>query len=206
MILERHTPQVGAKGYFTLKEPFETRPGVVYTCQSVRTLQDMERQGINVFDRIYGSQGFDEVAYRNDIESGACIVCLHSDNEILYVPDTYIASMPTVAIEPVSLMVVGINLGPLPDKVSLDHLMTRLSEVCSDVVGFEPMVRLYRREHTDALSDEEAANIERLREAAIAIRKTTYAQLQEEKLKNERLLTKLQRLEQYILAHLPPTP
>lgn len=195
----RLTPTLGLSGTYVLKSPYTLKPDTTYTCRALQSFSDAESQGTNVFERHYEPYGVSYSVYKQDRESDATLVTLSAIGASIIVPDTYIDVLPERIDVETSLIVLSVDLGPLPDNLGLTHVMNSISTECLDLLGYAPEVRLLRLEHTDALTVTEQNNIETARQAAVEIRKDVHTRLAEEKAANVRLSTKLQRMEQLLL-------
>lgn len=205
---QRKTPPLGLSGEYEVLSPFAVTTGMTYTCQALRSFQDLALQNVDVFQTFYESAGISYDVYEGDRDAGAVIVTLQSNSETLYIPDTYIQTIPYQGSEKMSLCVLSVDLGPLPDRIKLDALSERIGLYCTELLGYVPKTQLHRMPHTDSLTQEEIDNLELIREASLLIRKDLWTLYQEEKAKNERLQTVAEELERIVLENdlIPPKP
>lgn len=168
------TPPLLTKGRYTLITPFTALPTTLYTCAAIRTMQECQIHGEDVLNDIYIKAGLTKADYDRDSKAGAKIVTLLSDEATpIYVPDSYIESYPNYDAVPYSHTVLSIDLGALPDYVSLANLQLEISALTSDVVGKESKVTVHRGASTGLVTPVQHETAEVARVAAIK-RRTTY--------------------------------
>lgn len=168
------TPPLLTRGRYTLITPFTALPTTLYTCAAIRTMQECQIHGEDVLNDIYIKAGLTKADYDRDSKAGAKIVTLLSDEATpIYVPDSYIESYPNYDAVPYSHTVLSIDLGALPDYVSLANLQQEISALTSDVVGKESKVTVHRGASTGLVTPEQHEVAEVARVAAIK-RRTTY--------------------------------
>lgn len=193
----RMTPPLEVSGRFEARTPFDTvvKLGTFYTCIAVRLFKDCDAQGEDVFAEYYEPVGLTALDYQQDEGVGAAIVTLATpDGDIIYVPDTYIASYPQMGAAKYHHVVLAVSLGPLPETVQLDNLVANLSEMVGDVIGVENKVQIAAAPSTGTISDVEHEALETARLARIQTRTTTRAELL-------RSQTKIANLEERITVY-----
>lgn len=176
----RMTPPLEVSGRFEARAPFDTvvQLGVFYTCIAVRLFKDCEAQGEEVFDDYYSALGLTTADYQQDEGVGAAIVTLSTpDGDVVYIPDTYIASYPQMGAARYHHVVLAVSLGPIPETVQLDNLIANLTEMVSDVIGVENKVQIAAAPSTGTITDEEHEAMETARLARIQNRTTTRSEL-----------------------------
>lgn len=180
MSVIRMTPPLEVSGRFEAKTPYNTAVlvGVFYTCIAVRLFSDCEAQGEDVFDEYYAPVGLTNQDYTIDKAAGAAIVTLATpEGDVIYIPDTYIASYPKMGAAKYHHVVLAVSLGPLPETVQLDTVIANISEMVSDTIGAENKVQIAVAPSTGAITDEEHEALETARLARITNRTTTRAEL-----------------------------
>ena len=195
----RLTPTLGLKGNYSVKAPYLIKADTQYECTALRSFADVEATGVGVFEKYYEPYGVSYGTYQTDRQSDAYLVTLTAIGSVYVIPDTYITELPDRLSDETSLVVLSVDLGPLPDTLGLTHLQEDIGGLCLELLGYQPEVRLLKLDHTDGLTQQEQDNIETARLAAVEIRTDVYAQLAEEKAANVRLNAKLQRMEQLLL-------
>ncbi|MNZ75839.1 hypothetical protein D3C78_943270 [compost metagenome] len=168
------TPPLLTRGRYTLVTPFTALPTTLYTCAAIRTMPECQIHGEDVLNDIYIKAGLTKADFDRDSKAGSKIVTLLSDDSVpIYVPDSYIESYPNFDAVPYSHTVLSIDLGALPDFVSLANLQLEISALTSDVVGKESKVTVHRGASTGLVTPEQHEVAEVARVAAIK-RRTTY--------------------------------
>lgn len=194
-------PSLNAVGTFTVKAPFTLSPGVTYSCIATRRFKDLLNQNAQVFERYYTPYGLDQATYEQDLKDDAVLVTLFSDDApTVYVPSTYITSEPDLSATTFRHRVVSISLGAIPDTLPLDDLTSKLSSLCSDVVGIEPTVLLHSVSLSAVVSKDAANAFEAARQARIKNRTTEHAQLLAAQAENQDLRTRNALLEEALVA------
>lgn len=197
--MSKKTPPLNARGRYQLKAPWQASLDKVYRCIAIRSFDDIYELGVDVFLAYYEPFGIARSTYDQDRRLGANIITLATDdNELIYVPDTYIASYPDMSSINYSHVVLSCSLGPVADHVPLDFLLQSVSTVVSDTIGIEPTVNLHLAPHTDVISPEQHDVLEAARSAAIKNRKTDYAKVRELQIQNSSLIQRVKLLEQII--------
>ena len=168
------TPPLLTRGRYTLVTPFTALPTTLYTCAAIRTMPECQIHGEDVLNDIYIKAGLTKADFDRDSKAGSKIVTLLSEDSVpIYVPDSYIESYPNYDAVPYSHTVLSIDLGALPDFVSLANLQLEISALTSDVVGKESKVTVHRGASTGLVTPEQHEVAEVARVAAIK-RRTTY--------------------------------
>lgn len=185
-------PPPGTKGRWALKNPFVTKPGMLYSLGAIRSFIDIENNGVNVFETYYGPFSIDKSVSVKDRRDGVMILTLLSDTEgPIYVPSSYVVDYPRLDSVAYHHVVMSASLGALPVTVPLDFLVTQIAKVCSDTIGVTPTINIGVVPLLSVVTPEEHETNEAKREAAISNRTTDYARLAEEQQKNAVLSQKL---------------
>lgn len=197
--MSQKTPPLNARGRYQLKAPWQASMDKVYRCIAIRSFDDIYELGMDVFLVYYEPLGIARSTYDQDRRLGANIITLATDdNELIYVPDTYIASYPDMSSINYSHVVLSCSLGPLADHVPLEFLTQQVANVVSDTIGIAPTINVHLAPHSDAISPEQHEVLEAARAAAIKNRSTDYARVRELQIQNGALLQKVAMLEQII--------
>lgn len=131
-------PTIGITGVFTLTSPFDTQlvANASYTCLAVRQLEDYLASGGDPFTQFYQPQNLSQDQYNSDIALGVCIVTLQSSSgAVLYVPSSYIASFPATGGVPYTNLILGVDLGAMPDYVDLTFLKQQIANLVKTTIG-----------------------------------------------------------------------
>lgn len=173
-------PPPGTKGRYTVKVPFKTTPGVLYTCGAIRYFVDIENKGGNVYDEYYANAPtpISEAIYRTDRQNGEVIVTLLSDTEApIYLPSSYITEYPALDSVAYHHVVASASIGAIPVSLSLDFLETQLQKIISDTIGVTPTIHWGVVPLSAVMTPAQHESAEAAREAAITNRTTDYARL-----------------------------
>lgn len=135
--------RIGTRGLYELNAPWSADAGVLYTCVALRAFVDLENRGQDVFSVYYEAVGLTQSEYTQDRQNGELIVTLISDETApIYVPTSYIASLPDLSHYNYSHVILSASLGPLPDTLDLTFARNEVSQTLSDVIGVAPTVEL----------------------------------------------------------------
>jgi len=174
------TPVPGTRGQFELILPWAALNTVLYTCKSIQYYAQLEDIGTDVYTEHYLTHGLSQDDYRKDLQAGAALVGLFGDDgSVIYVPDVYIATIPSQNSPVMGNFVLSALIGPLRSNYNFAAMQQKVAEVLSDYIGLEPEVYVDVLDTATVMSPEEAAAAEAARLAAIKNRTSTYALLQQ---------------------------
>ena len=195
------TPTMGQSGIYKLRSPYDqlVTPKVVYTCRSLRTLNDVFATGEDPFVTYYKPVGLDEAAYQEDAKTNVVIVGLQAGTgEWIYVPDSYIVQAPNNNGVKYTSIVLGVSLGSIPDDTNLDGLISLFNQIVLANLGVTPTVKGVVVSQPAYISSEQHARL-------LAARKEKISQADPDPLKIARLeqdlqsaQTKIAELEKWI--------
>lgn len=141
-----YIPSLGDKGAFTASAPFTLVQGRQYECIAIRNFDELERSQIKVFETIYAPAGLDLATFEDDRVNAPVIIGLRSGlGEITYLPARYLNQSPVLSGIVYQDVLMGINLGPIPQSEALDGLVTKIKQLISDQVGVIAMVTVATR-------------------------------------------------------------
>ena len=171
----KHTPQMYARGNYELKAPWSANAKNIYTCIAIRSFEDIYKQGEDVYATYYAKYLMDGETVNGSIFSFAeeakalpNICTLRSeDNELIYVPDTYIVNYPNTTYVPYSNVVLGLSLGPLPDELDLISVAAMLVDNAKKTYGITTEVTTMRLPTTTNPTPEEHEQMEEVRKGSI---------------------------------------
>lgn len=169
--MEQIIPTVGSTGVFKGSVPFLLSPNVIYTCESVRSMDDLYKDGINVKTAIYdpaftGDPSFD---FERERARKPKIVRLRSsDGFYIYIPTTFLVGVPDVTRVPYHQVVLSVDLGPLPDNMDLGLILNEFSVFASKFIGVNATVRKHVLSLSENPTDAEHQQLENARAAALA--------------------------------------
>ena len=193
------TPVVGATGVYKLKSPWFADETTAYTCHAVRTFKELYEANRDVFSLYYESQGLSRGQFELDRDHGAAIVTLISDDDvIIHVPDTYILSFPDGNVVPYRRTVLSVDLGVLPESLSLDFLLTTLRDTVVSTVGVPATVEVHVASNRSSVSIDQHRLVEAARQSAIENNTTAMALYRKQLLINQELMERNTILEQLV--------
>lgn len=199
-------PNVGASGAINLKVPFAglCATNVPYKVTGIRTLQDVVADGLDPFNSYYVTHSISEAKFLADLADGVCIVSLLSPTgETVRVPNSYLETLPVSTGVPYSVTIVGVNLGSLPEGMSLAYFMSTVSQLAHDLLGItNAEVKLAKASSTTYLTIDDAATVEAARNAVMSTVVTDRAKLIAAQATIVELQSKNADLEAFILT--PP--
>ena len=171
----KHTPQMYARGSYELKNPWVASANKVFTCIASRSFEDIYKQGEDVYKTYYQNYILDGSTVNGQVfnfdeeaQSLPNICTLRSEeNEIIYVPDTYILSFPNTTLVPYSNVVLGLSLGPLPDEMDLISINAVLVDNIKKYFGITAEVTTMRIPTSTNPTPEEHEQWEESRKGAI---------------------------------------
>lgn len=194
-------PAINTRGLYTLRAPFAAAllVSTPYTCVAVRKLEDIVAAGGDPKELYYTAHGIDASVYDDDVAQGTCIVTLQaSEGSIVYVPSSFITSLPDQGGIPYTTLVLAVSLSAIPDALDLTYLKTRMSELVMANLGVEAEVQEVAISAPTHLSQTEHAAIEAARQVNITNRTTDHATNLALTTQRDALLAKVQELEAYI--------
>lgn len=191
------TPSIGSKGIFQLKTPFTIPTTKTYTCHAIRSFKDIYEDEVDVFTEYYEPFGLTSTDFDRDVAEDASIVTLvSSDNEFVYVPNTYILAIPNMSDVNYQRLVLSIDFGLLPEYVDLENIKDELASVASKVVGKEPTVNVHVAATSGLITPEQHQVLEAARLAAIEFDTTNYGKYLKQVQINNELMTRIAILQQ----------
>ena len=199
-------PDIGARGNYVLKAPFDTllKPNTSYICQGVQRLENIIGNGEDPFGLFYEPAGLTKEQYDIDLLNNASIVGLQSGmGQWAYVPNTYITMYPDMNGVVYRAIMLSISLGALPDTLSLEAIKTSVSNLIYDLVGVTSVVKEVVISTASLIPKKDSDLIEAARLSKVKLIMSDSAQLS--KAKSELAAARLQiaTLENYIKGTLP---
>lgn len=174
-------------------------PQVIYTCRSVRTINDILASGISVFERYYQSMGVTETVYLQDAANNACIVGLQAGvGEWVYVPESFISGVPKTTGVKYSSIVIGVGLGAVPDSLNLEGIISLIQESVAGSIGVDPKIKSVLVSQPAFIDHDKHERLELARKAKITISESPYAKSKRLETENIELHSKIKQLETYI--------
>lgn len=168
----KRTPELYAKGFFTFKLPWVAKDGVVYECLAIRSFEDIYKLGVDVYNRYYLAAGIIEgqlldtgnFNFEEESKSRPNIITLKgSDGTMLYIPDTFIESIPDKGIVPYSEIVLAVSLGLIPDNENLSSLKADVEALVAARTNISPTVHICKVSTVSNPTEEEHELLQALR-------------------------------------------
>lgn len=134
---------LGMRGNFKGLAPFATviPTNVVLTVDSVRSLSSIAADGIDGYTVYYQPYTLTADNYSDDLKNGVVLIGLTAGNGIRYdVPSSYLDRIPNVSGVAYTHMALIVDLGVLPDLLSLSPVITRIKNVCTESLGIQATV------------------------------------------------------------------
>lgn len=198
-------PPVGTSGIYKLAPPFSTllQANMSYRCDAVRRIADFLEAGIDPFEEFYVPRGLSKAAYDQDLMNQVCIVSLVSaGGHWVYVPSTYVLSYPDINGVPYTVMVLGLELGALPNYRDLTGLKQALANLTRDTIGVTPTIREVAISAVQKLSQADHDALENARMLAITNTQTDRAKLLAAEQELALLRQQYAQLEAYVQNHM----
>lgn len=156
------------EGIYSVNAPYTIDTTVIYRCEAIRTFPELVRRGIDVFTEYYVPVGLSAEEYQADAGIGASIVTLKSaDGQVLYIPNTYIATIPGQTGLDYQRVVVVLDCGPTPGYVNFDLISAELKEVIMRHVGVTSDTTITSLAYEGAFTDADHIRMETLRKQNI---------------------------------------
>jgi hypothetical protein len=183
-------PPISLRGIWTLADPFVLVPNTIYTVEAVRTFDEMLKLNVDVLGRVYTPVGLDKAAFDADVTALAKIVSLTSPGQpTVYVPTTYITSMPDDTAVSYDYVVISAPLGAVPTTLisGIQQLLDTIADDCSDLIGIRPVVSISVAPSAGTVTADQHRINEENRLAAIRNRTTEHAENLKLTAENEKL-------------------
>jgi hypothetical protein len=196
-------PPVGTSGVYTLSGPFTTklRANTSYRCEAVRRVADLLEMGVDPFEEFYEPIGLSRATYDMDLANMVSIVSLASEsNHWLYVPSSYITGYPNINGISYTALILGVQLGAVPNYMDLSGLHAAIKEIVQDTIGVIPNIQTVGVSAAQMLSQTDHDAVEAARQYKITNTQTSRAKVIALTRENASLRQKLQSLEAYVAA------
>lgn len=193
---------VGLEGSFELSPPFtnKIRPKTRYTICSIRTMSDMIAAGENP-QEIYDAVEIPEGDFLRDLQADICIIGLQpSLGERIYVPQTYIATLPEfdgVSYRPLAVVAA---LGIMEDDKSMENLLTAINTLVMEHLGVQTEATVVAVGAAEMVSFAEHERISNERQARITYSESEAAKMVRLERANAELRTQNAALAKHIRA------
>ena len=135
-------PTIGMKGLIKFKEPFDKDEfKKKYEVIAIRDLIDYYNNNEDPLNNIYLRYGLTQEDYDNDIKAKVPIITLRTEgNKLTYVPANRILSLPQAYGVEYKQRVISVNLGMIPETISLNDIQVDIQDLVKDSLGIKPGV------------------------------------------------------------------
>lgn len=182
------TPLLSSKGFFEIERPFNVSDTEVFEVVAIRELEDLWNEHIDVYEEYYKDKGVSEERYNRDVKAGVSIVSLMGDTGVIHVPNTYIIRYPDVGLANYRHMVLSISLGAMHVTSDLSGLNKQLAEVCSQLLGIKPQIKIHVAPVTSSLTINEGKQLEKLRTGLKRVPNTEHLKYLKEKAEKDAIV------------------
>lgn len=147
--MARFTPSIDTSGRFTVKLPWQVNDTMTYRVIAVKSFDDLAKLNKDVYNTIYKPMGLidgqDGFSWSNEVAQNPNIISLlDPTGTALYIPDTYILSYPDASDQRYSYIVLGVDLGALPDSDNLTTLKADIADFVKARIGTTATVSEHR--------------------------------------------------------------
>lgn len=173
-------PPIGISGLFQLSSPYSNllQTNVSYRCDAVRRLSDLIDLGVEPYEEYYLPFGLTQAQYDQDVINRVSIITLISDaNHVVRVPTTYLISYPDINGVPYHVMLLGIELGAIPNNKDLTGIKQIIANLVRDTIGVVPTIREAVASAEQKVSQQDHEVLEAARASMITNTQTDRAKL-----------------------------
>lgn len=200
-------PPIGTSGIFRLNAPFsvDLQTGMSYRCEAIRRVIDFVEVGLDVFEEIYLPKGLSRTQYEQDLANQVAIISLvASSGHFVMVPSTYILAYPDIGGVPYTVMVLGLELGAIPNYMDLTGLKMAVANLVRDTIGVTPQIREVAVSAVQKLSQSDHDVFENARSLAINNTQTDRAKALDYEARFNALQAQHTALQNYVKQNMPP--
>jgi hypothetical protein len=200
-------PPIGTSGIFRLNAPFsaDLQSGMSYRCEAIRRVIDFVEAGLDVYEEIYLPKGLSRAQYEQDAANQVAIISLvASSGHFVFVPSTYILAYPDIGGVPYTVMVLGLELGSIPNYMNLSGLKSVLSNAVRDTIGVTPQIREVAVSAVQKLSQADHDVLENARKVLITNTQTDRAKAIDYEARFNALQLQHQQLQEWVKQNMPP--
>lgn len=185
-----YKPNIGDSGFFKLKTPFDVlvTDKTLYTCQSIRTINDFISSGESVYEKFYSPLKIPVEQYQQDLVDNVFITGLQAGTgEWVFVPSSFIESAPNNNGVKYIPVVVGVSLGAIQDTFNLEAIIAQFKDIVITTLGITPEVKGVVVGSPKWLSNEEHEMVEAARKEKISTSTSPVVMYKYVSAENERL-------------------
>lgn len=192
---------IGTEGSFELASPFTNalHPQARYTVRSIRTMSDIIASGGNPQDVYYTPNSIPEADYLKDLQADVCIIGLQATSgEWVYVPQSYIVSMPNLEGASYRPLALVIPLGMTRDDKDLTNLKLAANALVMSHLGVQATSTIVSVGAAELVSLEEDTRIQSQRALHVTYSESEAAKQTRLERENASQREQLQQLANYI--------
>lgn len=137
-------PNVGSKGKFTFKAPFdlEVYSNQEFTVTAVRSYKEVADSNIDIYKVVYEPVGLTEVDFLKDSQNNVPLVILiNTAGKYINIPANRISALPDTSGTKYQEVVLAVNVGLLPLGYDLETTKDVLLDCIHDTLGVESTVQ-----------------------------------------------------------------
>lgn len=171
--MDKITPVLNITGKYTVKEPFKIKAGMDYTCIAIRNFEDMYKAGFDVYTDFYVPNGItidNGFNFEEEKSKEPNIISLMSkDGSVLYIPDTFITSIPAGGDIFYQHVIMACSLGMLPSELDLSVLLSDVADFIGARIGHVVDTKLIVSPSLTQPTFAEHQTLETARKAAVTV-------------------------------------
>ncbi len=195
-------PCIGSSGLFKVSPPFNTviRADEKFTVEGIRTITELESNGLDVKASRYIDNGLTEQDYINDAEINMHIVILKSAYGQWYeVPARYIIAFPKIDGVVYTRRNIVVQMPYIEKEEDLELLIDELKNITKDYIGAEVAVDAVEVSSTLVISEQDHAVKKAQRQLLLERNPSLSAVNRQLTMSNQSLRDKIALLEAYII-------
>lgn len=200
-------PPIGTSGIYRLQAPFSAKlqTGMAYRCEAVRRVSDFQEVGVDVYEEFYMPNGLTRAQYEQDLANQVAIISLvASSGHWVHVPSTYILAYPDLGGVPYTVMVLGLELGAIPNYMDLTGVKAAITNLVRDTIGVTPQIREVAVSAVQKLSQSDHDVLENARKVQINNTQTDRARAIDFETKFNALQQQHTALQNWVKQNMPP--
>ena len=205
-----YKPSIGDNGFFKLKAPYSVLVAdeTLYTCQSIRTINDFIAAGESVYEKFYLPLSVSVDQYQQDLVDNVYITGLQAGTgEWVFVPSSFIEAAPISNGVKYIPVVVGISLGAIQDAFNLEAIIAQFKDIVINTLGVTPEVKGVVVGSAKWMTNEEHELLEAARKEKISTSTSPIILSQYLSAENDRLLRVISEYEKIFkmtISNAPP--
>lgn len=203
-----YKPNIGDSGLFKLLPPYDVliNKESLYTCQSIRTINDFIAAGESVFEKFYSPLSISADEYQRDVIANVFIVGLQAGTgEWVFAPSSYIENAPINNGVKYIPVVLGVSFGAVQDTFNFESIISQISDIVIHTLGITPEVKGVVVGSAKWLTNEEHDLLESARREKIMSSTSPIILNNILSLENQRLKRTILEYEQIFKITIPPT-